>query len=105
MTTVRTRLAPSDRKATILEAALVCAGTAPYNTITREAIGLQAGCAPGTVSHYFSTMTKLRRAVMREAVSRGIVAIVADGLAQRDPQAAKAAPETLKAARAALATR
>lgn len=101
----RQRLAPPDRKAAILEAALHCAGIAPYHTVTRETIGARAGCAPGTVSHYFSTMTKLRRAVMREAVSRGIVAIVADGLALRDPQAAKAAPDTLRAARAALAMR
>lgn len=102
---VRTRLAPDDRKAAILEAALHCAGIAPYHTVTREAIGARAGCAPGTVSHYFSTMTKLRRALMREAVARGLVSIVADGLAQRDPQAAKAAPETLRAARVALAAR
>lgn len=101
----RTRLAPPERKQAILEAALQCAAAAPYHTVTREAIGARANCAPGTVSHYFSTMTKLRRAIMREAVVRGIVSIVADGLAQRDTQAGKADVETLKAARLALATR
>jgi len=105
MKPVRTRLAPPERKQAILEAALLCAESTPYHAVTREAIGARAGCAPGTVSHYFSTMTKLRRAIMREAVVRGIAGIVADGLAQRDPQARKAAPDVQVAARQLLVMR
>lgn len=101
----RVRLAPPERKQAILEAALTCASTTPYHIVTREAIGARAGCAPGTVSHYFSTMTKLRRAIMREAVARGLAGIVADGLAQRDAQARKAAPDVLVEARRMLVMR
>ena len=102
---VRTRLAPPDRKAAILDAAVQCSSATSYHVVTREAIGARAGCAPGTVSHYFSTMTKLRRAVMREAITRGIAKIVADGLAQNDPQARKAAPDLLVQARQLLVMR
>jgi len=105
MKPARTRLAPPERKQAILEAALLCAVSLPYHTLSRDLIAAKAGCAPGTVSHYFSTMTKLRRAIMREAVVRGIAGIVADGLAQRDPQARKAAPDVQVAARQLLVAR
>ena len=101
----RVRLDPSARKAAILDAAIQCASVAPYTDVTREAIGARAGCAPGTVSHYFSTMAKLRRALMREAVVRGVVSIIADGLARSDPQARRAAPDLLVKARQLLVMR
>ena len=101
----RIRLDPTDRKTAILEAAIQSASVTPYNRLTREAIGARASCSPGTVSHYFGTMPKLRRAIMREAVARGIAAIVADGLAYRDPQARKASEPVLVQARALLAAR
>lgn len=101
----RIRLAPPERKQAILDAAVQCATVAPYNRITRDLISVRAGCAPGTISHYFSTMAKLRRAIMREAVIRGIAGIVADGLALKDPQARKASPDVLTEARRMLVAR
>lgn len=67
--------------------------------MTRDLIAAQANVSPGLVSLYLGTMTKLRRTVMREAVKRGMASIVAEGLAERDPQALKA-PAELKSAAA-----
>lgn len=92
MTTTSTRLAPRDRKAQILDAALEAATPVGIDRITFDAVAKRADVSIGLVIHYFGTMTKLRRTLMREAVKRGVVAIVARGLAVEDPQARKAPP-------------
>lgn len=99
----RTRLAPPKRKEEIMQAALVCAERDGYMRMTREVIAAEAGVSPGIVSHYLGTMINLRRAVMRRAVSQRIAAIVAEGIAHRDEQAAKAPSALLQEARALLA--
>lgn len=92
---VRTRLDPGVRKAQLLEVALELAETVGYQRITREIIAFKAGVTPGRVSQCFNTMTKLKREVMRTAIARGNIIIVAQGLGDRDKQALKA-PDALK---------
>ena len=70
-----------------MTAALIVAARCGYQTMSREAIAQEAGCSTGLISRYFGTMLQLRRAVMRAAVTRGDQAVLAQGLAARDPNA------------------
>lgn len=97
------RLNPTDRKPLLVDAALTAATKHGYRRMTRENIAAHADVSPGLVSLYLGTMTKLRRTVMREAIKRGLASIVAEGLAERDPQALKA-PDDLKSEAAKLLT-
>lgn len=91
----RQRLTEAERKAQILTAALYLAEREGYDRITREQIAERAGVSVGLVGIYFGTMPKFRRALMRAAIQEGRAAVVAQGLARRDPHALKA-PDSLK---------
>lgn len=91
----RTRLKPEVRRDQILTAAIEVAKRDGFANITRDAVATHAGVSNGQVNHMFNTMTQLRRAVMRAAVHREILPIVAAGLAGGDSEAHKA-PEWLK---------
>lgn len=95
------RLQPEARETGILEVALRLAAAKGYTRVTRDEIAAAAGCSSGLVSRYLGTMTQCRRLLMRKAVERGVTRIVAQGLADGNPHAAKASPE-LRAAAAAL---
>jgi AcrR family transcriptional regulator len=92
----RTRLAPVDRKEQLLAVALTEARKIGYSRVTLQIVAQAASCAPSTVSHYFGTMTQLRRAMMRAAIKREVLEVIAQGLVDRNPQAL-AAPESLRA--------
>lgn len=96
------RLKPIDRKEMILAAALDEAQERGYQHITREGVAKRAVCSPGLVSTYFNTMTQLRRAVVRAAVSREVLPIIAQGLVAKDPQALKIPSGLKQAALAAI---
>lgn len=84
------RKPPKQRKAELLEAALQVAEATGYVHLTRQAVADKAGVVPSLVTHRFSTMADLRRSVMRQAIKREILPIIAQGLAVRDPHALKA---------------
>lgn len=89
------RKPPKQRTAELLEAALEVAQAQGFSKMTRQAIAEKVGVTPGLVTHRFSTMQELRRLVMRQAVKREILPIIAEGLALRDAHAMKA-PDSLK---------
>lgn len=89
------------RNATILEAAIQEAGEVGYQWITREAVATRAGVSAGSVNNAYGRMVELKRAVLREAVARGLANIVAQGLADNHEIARNAPPE-LKAKAVAL---
>jgi len=89
------RLAPKERRNTILDAAIRCAQTGGFYNVTRADIAREAGVSEGLVTHYCGTMPQLRRAIMRAAIHRGVLPVIAQGLASGDPQAIKA-PQDLK---------
>lgn len=66
--------------------------------MTRECIAIAAGVSPALVSLRLGTMEALRRSVMRAAVKREVVPVVAEGLAAGDAQAKKASDELKKRA-------
>ena len=84
---------PEARKDQILVAAVELAKEVGYNVMTRDAIAIKAGVSMGLVTHYFETMTQLRRLVMRYARNNDIAEIVAQGIANQDEHARKAPPE------------
>lgn len=86
-----------DRREAIMTAALTVATKVGYMTMTRDQIAAEADCSPGLVSAYLGTMPAMRRAVMRAAVARRVLAVVAQGLAMRDKHA-MAASEGVRAA-------
>lgn len=87
------RMKPKDRKEHILQAALDVARKRGFNKMDREAIARQAGVSPALITQYYTTMTQMRRAVMRAAVKREVVEIIAYGLGARDKHAMKAPAE------------
>jgi len=87
------RLEPKERKALILTAAVTVARTKGFQHMTREAIAAMAGITPALVTHHYTTMTQMRRAVMRAAVQREVLSVIAYGLVTGDRYARKASPE------------
>lgn len=98
-----TRLKPEVRKAEILEAALIAARKMGFAAVRQKDIADQAKCGFGTVSLYFSTMKQMRRAIMRAAVERQDLQLIAQGLGIGDSDARKA-PEPIKLKAIALLT-
>lgn len=80
-------------RAAILEIALRHAAERGYTRITRADIAAEAGVAVGVVNAAYGTMGQLKRDIMRHAVKRELLSIIADGLALREPQALAASPE------------
>lgn len=97
------RMPPAERKTQLIAAAVRVAARDGYANMTREAVALAADVSPGLVSRYLGTMIALRRTVMRAAVKQGVVRVIAQGLAARDPYALKA-PDSLRQAAAQTLT-
>lgn len=83
------------RCARILDAALALAEEKGYREFTAGEVAERAGIARTNINAAFGTMNSLRGAVMREAVDKQKLAVVAQGLAVHDP-IAEAAPFGLK---------
>lgn len=85
----------------ILAVALKLAQQAGYKGVTRERVAAAAGISPALVSVRLGTMIEFRRKLMRFAIRRACLPVIAQGLAARDPHARRA-PDELK--QLALAT-
>lgn len=96
------RMTPKERKAAVLDAALITAEKVGFVQMRTCDIAAAAQCGHGTVTLYWGTMPQLRRAVMRAAIKQERLKIIATGLAIGDKDALKAAPELKKAAIASL---
>lgn len=89
------RFKPEVRKDAILEAATALALDDGLCAVRLIPVAQRAGVTNGLVSHYFGTVKQLHRAVIRHAIHREILPIVAQALAAGDSDARKA-PEELK---------
>jgi len=90
------RLQPDQRTAQILDAAyqLACDGqlmTMSAKNITRT---VPTSCSPSTIKYYFGSLTKLRSAVIAEAIKRNNIEILIVALINKEP-AALAAPQEM----------
>ena len=91
-----------ERSTNVLEAAVQAALVHGYQWITRDDVAERANVSTATVSNAFGTMPDLKRAVLREAVRRPVLAIVAQGLADRHQIALDAPPHVKEQALATL---
>lgn len=87
----------------LLATAVILAANVGYTHVTREALAVAAGVSPACISVRFGTMAAFRRTLMRFAIRKSCLLVVAQGLAVKDPHAEKAPPAIRKAALAALA--
>lgn len=84
------RLPKAERRAELLDAALHIAERIGADKVTHDHVAQHAEVTRTLVIHYFGTAPQLRRDIMRAAVKRRIVPIVARGIALRDAHALKA---------------
>lgn len=89
------RMTPVARKAQIMDAALSVAAEGHYRYMSREDIARAAECSPGLVTAYYGGIESLRDEVLREAIRRHRLPVIAQGLAARDPLADEA-PDDVK---------
>lgn len=87
------RMAPADRKASILDAAMVVASRLGYSKFRLVDVAKQADCTHSLVLSYYGTMEQVRRDVMRRAIREETLPIIAAGLAAGDRQCRKITPE------------
>jgi AcrR family transcriptional regulator len=103
------------RREQILQAAVTLAARDGYPNIKRDEVAQRAGVAAGSVNLHFSTMTQLRRDVVRYAVTEAnkvlgaqtrteasyrnaLLRVIAQALSMKDRHAAKATDAVKKAA-------
>lgn len=76
-----------------------------YSSVTRKDIADKLGISVNLITHYFGTMVKLRRHIMRAAIRDGVLEVIAQGLVSNDRHARKAPAELKDAAVQLLADR
>lgn len=93
-----TRKDPKARYAAILDAAVKEATEKGVSNILRKDIALRAGVSEPMVNKHLGTITQTKRLIMRKAISDGVLPIIAEGLATREPHAMKISDELKQAA-------
>lgn len=84
-----------ERVAAICAAALKLAERTGYQNVTRKQVADAVGMSEGSVSHHMGTMDQLRRTIVRHAIARRSLVVLAQALAAGDTHARKA-PDDLK---------
>lgn len=90
------RLDLTTRTNDLLDTALQLAVQNGWRNLTHHGVAVAAGVSNGLVVARLGTKTELLRDVMRRAVNRGVVPVVAEGLAVGDKHACRAG-EALRA--------
>lgn len=91
----KSRIDPELRKKHILDIALVMAAKVGYHNLTRDGIANKANMSTGIITQRFGTIGKLKNLVLRTAIQQEILCIIAQGLANNDPQTQRL-PKELK---------
>ena len=89
------RYKPEIRKEAIVDVALKLAAATHYTQVQRKQIADELGVTPPALTYHFGTMELLRRAIIRAAIDREDLVVIAQGLVAQDKHAKKA-PETLR---------
>lgn len=82
----------------LLNAALRVAERDGWRVMTRQSVAAEAGVSDALVSLRLGTMDALRRSVMRAAISRRVLRVVAEGVLAGDRHALRAPTEVRVAA-------
>ncbi len=83
----RKRQNPEASKKQIAAAAYELAKQTGISGFTKEEVATKAGVSRPLVSHYYSTMTQLKRDVMRMACREGHTQLIAEGIVLKFPSA------------------
>lgn len=83
----RTRLNPDARRDQILSTALEVAESCGFSNLSHKAVAEKIGCSRATIHGYFKDLDK---SVMRAAVAREILPIIAQGIVTGDKIACSA---------------
>lgn len=83
------------RHLAILDCALKLAEKHGFRKVRRDAVATLADVATGTVSHHYKSISNLHDEIIRAAVVRENIVVLAQGLAENHPLA-KAAPRALR---------
>jgi AcrR family transcriptional regulator len=94
---------PTERIEQIVSIALTMAEKHGLQHVTRERIAKQSDVSEALVSYHLGTMGNLRRRLVREAIKRPCLKVLAQALAAGDSHAQKAPDELKKKALASLA--
>lgn len=89
------KLEARERMKQILDAALqlACSGR-PYMSLSRDEIAKAAGIPSSSlIQYYFGTMPEFHRDVLREAIRRECLPVIAQGLAVGDKRCRKLDPK------------
>jgi AcrR family transcriptional regulator len=81
------------RKELILCAAIELALKVGYQHLIRDEVAKKAGVSGPLLNKHYGTIRELRQQVLKTAIEKGIIEIVAQGLGMRDPIALKATDE------------
>jgi len=87
----------ADRNERALTAGLELAKLVGFQFVTLQMVADQTGMSKASIFNCFGGSVPLKRAVLRAAIDRGIMEIVAQGLADRHPMVL-AAPESVRQA-------
>lgn len=82
----------------ILRAAVMLSPQSSYRELSRSELARHVGCSENLISHHFGSMAGLRTAIITHGVAERIPAIVAQGVACKDPIALAAPAEVREAA-------
>lgn len=91
----RTRLTPMARRQQLLNVALILAEKIGYQKVSQYTIAKYLGISLNLTIYHFNNMSELRHAIMRAAIERKIIPIIAQGIGAQDVHAHKA-PDDLK---------
>lgn len=86
-------LAAQVTKEHVLISAITLAETCGFQALTRKKVAIAGGVSEASVSKYFHTMNQMRRSVVRAAIMRGNLVVIAQALAIKDPTALKLSDE------------
>jgi len=90
-----TREGAAERYASILDAAVAEAEENGLSNILRKSIATRAEVSEPMVNKHLGTLAQTKRLIMRKAIERKVLSIIAEGLVTRDSHAMKV-PEALK---------
>lgn len=99
----RTRLPVDVRKDEIVKAALVEAVAVGLSHMRQDGVAKRANVAKGLITYHFNTLSQLRRAVIRLAIQRRELKIIAQALADGDTNARNCDPALKAEALASIA--
>jgi len=93
---IQRRHPPAVRRDEILTAALALAEQSSYKTISRAQIAKAVGVSEAAIQYHFHTMARLRGDLMRAAIKRECLPVIAQGLVAKDARAIRSSNAELR---------